>query len=67
VSSETSEPELSLSDVAHQLDPGNRDRRITELLEAEHHSDALLHAPMVLLDQVVKVFLITHFPQSRDA
>jgi hypothetical protein len=27
----------------HQLDAGDRNRRITELLEAKHHSDALLH------------------------
>jgi hypothetical protein len=25
----------------HQLDAGDRDRRITELLEAKHHSDTL--------------------------
>ena len=40
----------------HQLDPGDRDRRMTELLEAEHHSDTLLDAPMVLLNQVIQVF-----------
>jgi hypothetical protein len=28
----------------HQLDAGNRDRRILEVLEACHHSDTLLHA-----------------------
>src|SRR5258708_36927259 len=39
----------------HQLDARNRDRRIPEPLEAEHHSNALLHAPMVLLNQVVQV------------
>ena len=39
----------------HQLDAGDRDRRITELLEAKHHSDALLYAPMVLLNQVVQM------------
>jgi len=27
-----------------------------KLLEAEHHSDALLDAPMVLLNQVIQVF-----------
>jgi hypothetical protein len=36
----------------HQLDAGDRDRRITELLETKHHSDALLDAPMVLFNQV---------------
>ena len=39
----------------HQLDAGDRDRRIMEPLEAKHHSDPLLDAPMVLLDQVVQM------------
>jgi hypothetical protein len=46
---QTSQSELSLPDAVQQLDAGDRDRRIPEPLEAEHHSDALLHAPMVLL------------------
>jgi len=33
-----------------QLDASDRDRRIPEPLETEHHGDALLNAPMVLLD-----------------
>jgi hypothetical protein len=32
------------------------DRRVMKLLEAEHHSDALLDTPMVLLNQVIQVF-----------
>ncbi len=40
----------------HQLNAGDRDRRVREPLEAEHHGDALFHAPVVLLDQVVQVF-----------
>jgi hypothetical protein len=39
-----------------QLDAGDRDRRIAEPLETEHHSNALLHAPMVLRYQVVQIF-----------
>jgi len=39
----------------HQLDAGDHNGRIPEPLEAEHHSDALLHAPMILLNQVVQV------------
>src|SRR6267142_1976694 len=50
-----SQSKLSLPDAMQQLDAGDRDRRIPEPLEAEHHSDALLHAPMVLLNQVVQV------------
>src|SRR6266481_798880 len=52
---QTSQSELSLVDAMHQLDAGDRDRRIPEPLEAEHHRDAPLHAPMVLLNQVVQV------------
>jgi hypothetical protein len=40
----------------HQLDASDRDRRITELLEAKHHSDTLFDAPVVLLNQVIQVF-----------
>jgi hypothetical protein len=53
LSTETSQPELALADAVHQLDTDDRSRRITEPLEAEHHSDSLLDAPMVLLNQVV--------------
>src|SRR5260370_34006451 len=53
---QTPQSELSLADAMHQLDARNRDRRIPEPLESEHHSNALLHAPMVLLDQVVQYF-----------
>src|SRR5258708_24237649 len=55
VNAQTSQSELSLADAMHQLDAGDRDRRIPEPLEAEHHSNALLHAPLVLLNQVVQV------------
>ncbi|SDR54815.1 Porin subfamily protein [Rhizobiales bacterium GAS191] len=34
----TSKSELSLTDAMHQLNAGDRDRRIREPLEAEHHS-----------------------------
>jgi transposase-like protein len=56
LNAQTPQPELSLADPMHQLDAGDRERRILEPLEAEHHSNALLHAPMVLLNQVVQVF-----------
>src|SRR5260221_2112245 len=55
LNAQTPQSELSLADAMHQLDARNRDRRIPEPLEAEHHSNALLHAPMVLLNQVVQV------------
>ena len=52
----TSQPELLLTDAMHQLDAGNRDCRVMELLEANHRGDALLDAPVVLLNQVVQIF-----------
>src|SRR5260370_19404267 len=55
LNAQTPQSELSLADAMHQLDAGNRGRRILEVLEACHHSDALLDAPMVLLNQVVQV------------
>ena len=45
-----------LADAVHQLDAGDRDRRIPECLEAEHHGDPLLHASMVLLNRIIQVF-----------
>jgi hypothetical protein len=33
--------ELSLTDAVHQLNAGDRDRRVAELLEPQHHSDTL--------------------------
>ena len=56
MNTETSQAELPLADAVHQLDAGDRDRHIVEPLETKHHSDALLDAPMVLLNQVVQVF-----------
>src|ERR1700758_3973740 len=56
LNAQRSQSELSLADAMHQLDADDRDRRIPEFLEPEHHGDALLHAPMVLLNQVVQVF-----------
>ena len=56
LNAQTSQSELSPADAVHQLDAGDRDRRIPESLEAQHHGEALLHAPMVLLYQVIQVF-----------
>jgi len=50
LNAERSQFELSLPNAVQQLDAGDRDRGICEPLEAEHHRDALLNAPMVLLD-----------------
>jgi len=55
LNAQTSQSELSLADAMHQLDAGDRDRRIPEHLEPEHRHCALLHTSMVLLNQVVQV------------
>jgi hypothetical protein len=49
LNAETSQFELSLPNAVQQLEAGDRDRCIAEPLETEHHGDALLHTPMVLL------------------
>ena len=56
MNTEMSQPELPFVDAVHQLDAGDRGRSIAELLEAEHHGDALLDASVVLLNDVVEVF-----------
>ena len=53
---ETSKCESFLADGMHQLNARDGDCRVLETLEAEHHGDALLDAPMVLLNQIVQVF-----------
>ena len=56
MNTERSQPELPFADAVHQLDAGDRGRSIAELLEAEHHGDALLDVSVVLLNEVVEVF-----------
>jgi len=56
MNTEMAQPELSFADAVHQLDASDRRRSIAELLEAEHHGDALLDVSVVLLDEVVEVF-----------
>jgi hypothetical protein len=48
--------ELPLTDAVHQLNASDRDRRVAELLEPQHHSNALLDAAVALLNQVIEVF-----------
>jgi hypothetical protein len=48
--------ELFLTDAVHQLKASYRDRRVAELLEPHHHSNALLDAAVVLLNQVIEIF-----------
>jgi hypothetical protein len=57
--------ELSLADAVHQLNASDRDRRVAELLEPEHHSDALLDTTAVPLNQVTGIFRRLQFRLSR--
>jgi hypothetical protein len=50
------EVELSLLNPAKQFDARNSDHRGSELLEAEHWTDAQLDVAVALFDQVVRVF-----------
>jgi hypothetical protein len=52
---QSAQSELSFANAMHQLDTGDRDRGVSKVLEAQHHSDPLLHTSVVLLDQVVQV------------
>jgi hypothetical protein len=56
LNTETAQIELSLADAVHQLNASDRDRRVAELLEPQHHSNALLDAAVALLNQVIEVF-----------
>ena len=49
LNTQTLQAELSFADAVHQFNTGDRDHCIAELLEPEHHSNALLDASMVLL------------------
>jgi hypothetical protein len=61
LNAETSQFELALPNAVQQFDAGDRDRCIAEPLETEHHRDALLHTPMVLLDHVIQIFRRARF------
>ena len=56
MNTEMSQRELPFADAVHQLDASDRGRSIAELLEAEHHGDALLDASVVLLNEIVEIF-----------
>jgi len=53
LSTKTAQVELSLTDGVHQLNAGDRNRGVAELLEPQHHSDTLLDAAVVMLNQVI--------------
>jgi len=55
LNAQTSQCELTFADAMHQLDACKGDRRIAELLEAEHDFGPGLDISMVLLDQIVQV------------
>jgi hypothetical protein len=41
MNTEMSQPKLPFADAVHQLNAGDRGHSVAELLEAEHHGDAL--------------------------
>ena len=56
VNTQSPQIELSFAYAVHQFNAGDRDCRVAELLEPEHHRNALLDATMVLFNQVIEVF-----------
>jgi hypothetical protein len=65
LNAQTCQCELSLAVAVHQLDTGDRDRRIFEVLEADHHSDALLYASMVLANRSTHLHHLWTPPQVQ--
>jgi hypothetical protein len=57
LSTKAAQVELSLTDAVHQLNASDHDRRVAELLESQHHSNALLDAAVVLLNQVIEALV----------
>lgn len=47
--------ELPFADATHQFKTRERDRRVPETFEAEHHVGSGLDVAMVLLDQVIEI------------
>jgi hypothetical protein len=45
--------ELFLTDALHQVDASDRDRRVAELLESQHHGNALLDTAVLVLNHVI--------------
>ena len=62
MNTQTPQAELSFADAVHQFNTGDRDHCIAELLEPQHHSNALLDASMVLFNQFIEVL---RRPQPR--
>jgi hypothetical protein len=50
---ERSQCELPLADAMRQLNARDRGGCVSEPLEVEHHGEALLYAPVVLLNQII--------------
>ena len=55
LNTQTPQAELSFADAVDQFNTGDRDHCIAELLEPQHHSNALLDASVVLFNQVIEL------------
>ena len=53
MNTETPQAGLSLTDAVHQFNADDRDSCVAKQLEPQHHSNALLDAAVVLLNQVL--------------
>ena len=58
--------QLAFPDHVHQFDPGEGHSRGPEGFEPEHRSCLSLDDSVILFDNVVEVFDLTHLNTSRD-
>jgi hypothetical protein len=52
---QATESELSFTNPMQQLDAGNRDRRMAEVLQSQHRPQTPFHTAVILLDDVVEI------------
>jgi hypothetical protein len=52
---QSTERKLILANPMQQLDAGNRDRRMSEVLQAQHRPQTPFHSAVILLDDVVEI------------
>lgn len=51
-----SEFELTFSDLAHEFDPSDADRGVSEPLQAKHWAHAEFERSMILFNEVIQIF-----------
>jgi len=55
---EMPQAEVSLTDMVHQLNAGDRDRRIAKRLGFQASQKCAARPPMIMLNQVIEIFEI---------